>query len=837
MKTFKTASGNNSTMLSASWDPNSNNNNSDGLLNIGAVARRHSVAIHSSTHNNTITMLPSEVRRKTKSSMGNNHPISFNNKQHQQQQQQQNEDMTIVDNGVYEEERDIRYNENFTNDYQSPGEDEYDDEYNNNYTDEIIAGDMEYMEDDIRNERLLDNSEDNKVSMTMQDIRKLYNAKCEDQKLSVIPKREERFVELIHKSCTGLIFSMKEHGLGRQSGAAISQVLANNKFYSILELCGNRFRDEGTIELAKLFETNDTIVRLDLRSNDIGGKGGQALFERLKRNETLTSLDLSGLSGINRNHIGLKGSRALCEMLQMNKVLCQLNLASNGMGSEGIRLLCQGLKGNRVITELNISSNNVGPVGCEYLSKVLKECNIIRLEMERNQISDRGASILANALKVHPSPTLEYWDLCENRITLDGIREICEMLKNDKKMSVLKLDYNEFSNPGAEQIEMMLEVNKSLKALHIARNVIEDEGAKSIGKSLRSNDTLTKIDLSHNYIEDEGAKIFSNSLKHNATLTSLDLSHNRIGDKGGITLAEVLRHNSTLQFLSIKENDMKVAGEHFAEALRYNTTLMMLDFAFNNFNYKSYIGITDGLKRNMKTFKAETTTRLQKQIERLQLNEYILLDVNAEIEKEIHLHQQAEEAYKLAKANIERLRIQIGEDTERLKQTLENKKLERHQAEIESDRRLEELAADLSSKVQNQRKMEQRIESERDKASKLKKQITNKKEEIDLEKQKAFEQQRPFMLQLDEEQRKLAVLKEKVKADRSDLYLLKKKMKELESVAGGKSEFNTSISPVDGSPGSPLKNGTKSPSNSRNRRSTVAGPRARSGTIRRSMSD
>jgi Ran GTPase-activating protein (RanGAP) involved in mRNA processing and transport len=109
-------------------------------------------------------------------------------------------------------------------------------------------------------------------------------------------KREKRFIELIHKSCKGLLFSMKEHGLGKQSAIAISKVLATNTHYSILELCGNRFRDEGTEELAKLFETNDTIVRLDLRSNDIGGKGGCALFKALEKNETLTSLDLSGLS-------------------------------------------------------------------------------------------------------------------------------------------------------------------------------------------------------------------------------------------------------------------------------------------------------------------------------------------------------------------------------------------------------------------------------------------------------------------------------------------------------------------------------------------------------------
>src|SRR5690606_5437942 len=137
-------------------------------------------------------------------------------------------------------------------------------------------------------------------------------------------------------------------------------------------------------------------TRLDLRSNDIGGKGGEALFENLLENQTLTSLDLSGLSGINRNHIGVRGASMLSKLLSVNRILYDLNLGSNGLGVEGIKLLCKGLKDNHAIRVLDISSNNIGAHGCELLAKVFEHCKLRKLVMERNQIGDAGAIALSD---------------------------------------------------------------------------------------------------------------------------------------------------------------------------------------------------------------------------------------------------------------------------------------------------------------------------------------------------------------------------------------------------------------------------------------------------------
>ncbi|KAL0491261.1 hypothetical protein AKO1_009979 [Acrasis kona] len=653
--------------------------------------------------------------------------------------------------------------------------------------------------EELIDKNLLELNEDSRVSLQLSDIKLLYKAKCEDQNLQVLPKREDRFLELIHKSCSGLLFSLKEHGLGKESGEAIYQVLSNNQSYSILELCGNRLRDDGTKALSQLLEVNDSLVRLDLRSNDIGGKGGDALFKSLRHNCTLTSLDLSGLSGINRNHIGIKGAVSLCSMLQVNRVLSQINLGSNGMGADGIKLLCNGLKNNHVLTELDISSNNMGIQGCEYIANCLRFCSLKRLIMERNMVCDRGLTVLSNMLKQHHNNTLRHLNISENKITHLGVRDMCSMLKLDNMLHTIKLDGNEVGDKGVEELSAMLEVNKSVVNLTLSKNEIQDLGCSYIGKCMRINRTLRKLNLSSNYIEDPGIIYIANALKENKCLSWLDVGHNRIGDEGGVVLAKSLLSNQCLQWLSIKENDMRVAGEHIADAMRKNNTLMFLDFTYNNFSYKSYSFISDALKRNIRRYEGGAKDRLKKQITDLQKNEQILSKVNLLTRKEIELRESADDKYVQEQENIAALNDKYSQEIAEAKSLLQNKHQERRDAEARFQQKMDQFAVEIHTANQEQRKLEQRIDSERERVVRLKKEVLMVSEAIELSKKRADLEKKPYLMELENEERRLMVAKEKNKTEESEYDILKKKLKALEKLAtsesgGGMSLLTGSVS-------------------------------------------
>jgi len=69
--------------------------------------------------------------------------------------------------------------------------------------------------------------------------------------------------------------------------------------FTSLVISGNTIKDLGATAIAEVLDKRgrDQLVSLDMRSNDIGPEGGEALFEALGRNDSLTALDL-GVLGV-----------------------------------------------------------------------------------------------------------------------------------------------------------------------------------------------------------------------------------------------------------------------------------------------------------------------------------------------------------------------------------------------------------------------------------------------------------------------------------------------------------------------------------------------------------
>ncbi len=70
--------------------------------------------------------------------------------------------------------------------------------------------------------------------------------------------------------------------------------------------------------MSEAIKQNDSLIHLDLSSNDIQSRGAAAIFEALFLNKSIISLDISSREGLNRNRIG-------CGELSNN---CTLNTIS-----------------------------------------------------------------------------------------------------------------------------------------------------------------------------------------------------------------------------------------------------------------------------------------------------------------------------------------------------------------------------------------------------------------------------------------------------------------------------------------------------------------------------
>ncbi|CAF3835480.1 unnamed protein product [Rotaria magnacalcarata] len=127
-----------------------------------------------------------------------------------------------------------------------------------------------------------------------------------------------------------------------------------------------------------LLRNNNTLVILDLESNQIGDQGAQYLGEALKKNTKRTLLDLK------HNQIGDLGAQYLGENLQTNiirEIFCSSYVYSycNQIGDIGIEYLNEVLQNNTKITALNLSDNGIGDKGAKFLSEALQKNTVKKI--------------------------------------------------------------------------------------------------------------------------------------------------------------------------------------------------------------------------------------------------------------------------------------------------------------------------------------------------------------------------------------------------------------------------------------------------------------------------
>ena len=148
-------------------------------------------------------------------------------------------------------------------------------------------------------------------------------------------------------------------------GVEIARCLFRSS-HTFLDLSANCIRDAGAEALASAVRLNPNLIAIVLRSNDIGPDGGASLLRAIGQSKSITSVDLSGVRGINRNHIGLKGCRALGEALRNNPCLTSVNIDENGIGPFGMEHLMVGLKDNISPQLLSLASNNLCVAAAEF---------------------------------------------------------------------------------------------------------------------------------------------------------------------------------------------------------------------------------------------------------------------------------------------------------------------------------------------------------------------------------------------------------------------------------------------------------------------------------------
>ncbi|KAG5497470.1 hypothetical protein JIQ42_03957 [Leishmania sp. Namibia] len=483
----------------------------------------------------------------------------------------------------------------------------------------------------------LSETRQNEVSITADDLRLLYEARCLDQDLPPSWQREMRFMELISAKCKGSFFCLPESGFGVCSAEALAAVLSRNNRYSVLDLSGNRLRDDGARFIAQLIEQNRSLVHIDVASNDIGHVGGVLILRALLENNTVISLDIGARAGVNGNHIGIPGAEAIGEVLRSNEVLARLNVSSNGLGAGGVAFIASALENNCSLTRVNLSSNDLGFDGARALASALEVAHVTHWELPRNRLEDQGGACLLDALAAairNGHDVVEYLDLDDNALGERSSEALGKVLSSSAALTTLRLTGNPLA-AGLKAISTGLQENRSVTSLFLSKCSLDSTGAAALGAALCVNYTLHQLDLSNNRVKDAGAVELAKGLAVNKGLTKCNVSSNRIGHTGGLEMAKAVQKNRTLRYLSLRRNVMQEAtGEAISDSLRTNKTLELLDVAYNDFSYVCAMAIERALERNKASNKVLLVPKLQANIDALAPKEKDLDRAGEDIEVE-----------------------------------------------------------------------------------------------------------------------------------------------------------------------------------------------------------
>ncbi|XP_064621577.1 leucine-rich repeat-containing protein 74A-like isoform X2 [Lineus longissimus] len=256
---------------------------------------------------------------------------------------------------------------------------------------------------------------------------------------------------------------------------------------------------------------------------------------------------------------GVVPSSQFIHQLQGSKVhMTHLNLEDNE-----IKAMCIPLLYNTTVTAVDFAGNHFTVQGVRHILEMLKEnVYITELGLGDNNLGLKGARWVCRMLQTHPR--IKRIDLSGNKFSEYDAREFADMLRQNVVIKYLNLSHNLFGEKGGALIGAALAENISLDELDLSWNHIRLNGAIAISKSLKENEVLKRLNVAWNGFGNDGVKVLGEVLAENTSIQELDLSCNRISVEGLAYLLKGLQVNEGLTVLKLRSNPISSVG---AEAL------------------------------------------------------------------------------------------------------------------------------------------------------------------------------------------------------------------------------------------------------------------------------
>uniref|UniRef100_A0A7S2LFI3 Uncharacterized protein n=1 Tax=Skeletonema marinoi TaxID=267567 RepID=A0A7S2LFI3_9STRA len=293
---------------------------------------------------------------------------------------------------------------------------------------------------------------------------------------------------------------------------------------------------EECMALRELLANATGIIHLDLSLVGLGNDGLRLLAEGLACSSSLTD----GVLDLRDNDIGDTGLQALASSLASNGKVRELHLARNDIGDTGLEALVNLLAHNRALRVLSISGNTaITKIGVRAISRSLqsRKCRLEGLWLDRINIGEEGGKILGDALSYNKSlVTLSLW--CgENDVSIgdDGLKALALGLSRNSHLKELNLSGNRaITSVGLCSLKQYFQSPScGLKTLTLYAINIGDEGACALTDALGRNKSVKSLHYDVRGITTKGWKAFLKLMCDSSSPNNIYLSHHTLREISG----------------------------------------------------------------------------------------------------------------------------------------------------------------------------------------------------------------------------------------------------------------------------------------------------------------